>query len=137
MAKERNDNQDIHYVTWKQYDSMLYQLSHKLEKLPTGIQLYGIPRGGIHIALDLNYILKDTIFIMSIPSIPPDQKHDNILILDDIVDSGDTIVKYSNSFKTASLFYRYNSVYEPDYYVEEIYNDDWIQFPWERDLGAI
>ena len=64
-----------------------------------------------------------------------------ILVLDDISDSGETlrvVMKYladTNTkieFKSATLFYKKTSVYEPHYWINEA--DDWIDFFWERDF---
>ena len=63
-----------------------------------------------------------------------------ILVVDDIADSGDTLVaimkhledKYSDiEFKSATLFYKKTSVYEPHFWVNEA--NDWIDFFWESD----
>ena len=64
-----------------------------------------------------------------------------VLVVDDISDSGETLKivmndltsKNSNiEFKSATLFYKETSVYEPDFWVNEA--DDWIDFFWERDF---
>ncbi len=63
-----------------------------------------------------------------------------VLVVDDIADSGETFAaimshlkeKYGEiEFKSAALFYKKTSVYEPDYWINEA--DDWIDFFWERD----
>lgn len=64
-----------------------------------------------------------------------------VLVLDDISDSGETlsaVMNYLNEefkeieFKSATLFYKKTSIYEPDFWVNEA--DDWIDFFWERDF---
>ncbi len=64
-----------------------------------------------------------------------------VLVLDDIADSGDTLLavmkylqdKYSDvEFRSATLFYKKTSVYEPHFWINEA--DDWIDFFWERDF---
>lgn len=64
-----------------------------------------------------------------------------VLVVDDISDSGDTlkaVMKYLNNefsnieFKSATLFYKKTSIYEPDFWINEA--DDWIDFFWERDF---
>ena len=65
-----------------------------------------------------------------------------ILLVDDIVDSGDTMIaitqaiqeKYQNlEVKTATLFYKKTASFTPDYKVREAH--EWIEFFWEEDLG--
>ncbi|EDZ61899.1 phosphoribosyltransferase [Sulfurimonas gotlandica GD1] len=64
-----------------------------------------------------------------------------VLIVDDIADSGDTlkaVIPHLKSlhkdieFKSATLFYKKSSVFEPNFWVNEA--DDWIDFFWERDF---
>ena len=64
-----------------------------------------------------------------------------VLVVDDISDTGETlkvIMKYladTNTqieFKSATLFYKKTSVYEPHYWINEA--DDWINFFWESDF---
>lgn len=64
-----------------------------------------------------------------------------VLVLDDIADSGDTlkaVMCYLESefseieFKSATLFYKKTSIYEPHFWVNEA--DGWIDFFWERDF---
>jgi len=64
-----------------------------------------------------------------------------ILVVDDIADSGETLFaimkhlqeKYEEiEFKSATLFYKKTSVYEPHFWINEA--DEWIDFFWERDF---
>ena len=64
-----------------------------------------------------------------------------ILVIDDIADSGETleaimkhlVKKYPQiEFKSATLFYKTTSIYEPNFWVKEA--DYWIDFFWERDF---
>jgi xanthine phosphoribosyltransferase len=66
-----------------------------------------------------------------------------ILVVDDIADSGETleaimkhlVKKYPQiEFKSATLFYKTTSIYEPHFWVKEA--DDWIDFFWERDFKS-
>jgi len=80
----------------------------------------------------------DTFDIFNIPDLSNINK---IIIVDDIVDSGETIVeiksilqnKFPNSeFKVATIFYKKSAIVEPDFWVKEANN--WIEFFWEVDL---
>lgn len=63
----------------------------------------------------------------------------NILIVDDIADSGETFEYAVNKFKgngcerveTASVFYKPCSKFKPDSYAEEVEETTWIVQPWE------
>jgi xanthine phosphoribosyltransferase len=75
-------------------------------------------------------------------NIPELNEAKNVLIVDDIVDSGDTLVEVLKvlrqmyptvRFKTASLFYKKSARIAPDWYVREA--DKWIDFFWSVDLN--
>jgi len=80
----------------------------------------------------------DKVKVFNIPDLSDSQ---NILILDDIVDSGDTIEVvlaklnelYPNkTFKVASIFYKPSASLQPDFSVREA--KEWINFFWTVDL---
>ena len=65
----------------------------------------------------------------------------HVLIVDDISDSGETLHALFNTlslehrdviFKTATLFYKETSRFEPDFWVREA--KGWIEFFWEVDF---
>jgi len=79
---------------------------------------------------------KEKIDIFNIPNL---HGFKNILIVDDISDSGDTFIKVLKllktkypdlNFKTLSIFYKPTSKFKPDFYFHE--TDEWIRFFWER-----
>jgi len=74
-------------------------------------------------------------------NIPNLQDSQNILIVDDIVDSGDTLVFTINklqelypihTFKSASIFYKPTATIKPNFYIKE--PKGWIEFFWSKDL---
>ncbi len=80
----------------------------------------------------------DTVEVFNIPELKSAKK---VLIVDDIVDSGDTLIevltvlneKYPNvTFITASLFYKKTAKITPTWYVKE--PKGWIDFFWTVDL---
>ena len=94
--------------------------------------VFGVPRGGIIPAVLLShmYNLEVTTELSELT-----ERKDNLLIVDDIVDSGMTLKKYKdfdlypNVF--LSLLYKKNSTTKPDFYLKEAENDYWYVFPWE------
>jgi xanthine phosphoribosyltransferase len=80
----------------------------------------------------------DTFNIFNIPDLSNAKK---VLIIDDIIDSGETMKeilsiltnKYPNiEFKIATLFYKQTALVKPDFSVREA--NEWIDFFWEVDI---
>ncbi len=80
----------------------------------------------------------NTFNIFNIPDMSTAKR---VLIIDDIVDSGETMEeifkilreKFPNTeFKLATLFYKKTAVLQPDYSVKEA--TQWIDFFWETDV---
>jgi len=66
--------------------------------------------------------------------------NDHILIVDDIADSGSTfkvamqevLQSGTHIISTCSIHYKPKSFYKPDFYYEEVPNEDWILYSWEK-----
>jgi len=76
--------------------------------------------------------------VFNLPHLEPQQR---VLVVDDIVDSGDTLVEVlkvlkenylQTTFKTASLFYKPTAIIKPTWWVKE--PKGWIEFFWSEDL---
>ena len=80
----------------------------------------------------------DKVKVFNIPDLLDSKE---VLIVDDIVDSGDTLVEVLKSlekeypaitFYTASIFYKSTAIVEPTWWVKE--PKGWIEFFWSEDL---
>ena len=80
----------------------------------------------------------DKVKVFNIPNL---QNVKSVLIVDDIVDSGDTLVEILKVFKreyptvlflSASIFYKPTASIEPTWWVKEA--KSWIDFFWSKDL---
>jgi len=80
----------------------------------------------------------DEVKVFHLPNL---EKSNRVLIIDDIVDSGDTLVavlevlkrEYPKvTFLTASLFYKTTAMIEPTWWVKK--PQRWIEFFWSEDL---
>ena len=118
--------------------------------------IVGIARGGMTLAHCLSTALDnrhcftlnsihyentkklDTINIFNIPDLNGYKK---ILLVDDIVDSGETITAIKKElasrfdgleFKVATIYYKPNTLIMPDFSVKEA--DDWMEFFWDVKL---
>ena len=117
------------YVSWKDLEDFADNLIDEMNRLnfkPTGV--YGIPRGGLILATLLSYKL-------DIPLLLNASK--GCLIVDDIADSGRTLLHYTendtqfNKYFIATMYYHKRSIVKPNYYKFEK-EDKWIVFPWEE-----
>ncbi len=146
---------DIHYlpVSWLDYHSLAQKLAATVLTHNANInEIVAISRGGLtlgHLLSDFLRIPISTITIQSYTDIqtqgelkitaelqtPIAGKH--ILLVDDVADSGKTLVRaieYLKTFEpkqvtTLTMFYKPRSVYRPDFYARE--TTDWILFPYE------
>ena len=80
----------------------------------------------------------DRVEVFNIPDL---KQAENILVVDDIVDSGDTMKLVLQllsehypkcSFKSAALFYKTTAAIKPDWHVRHA--EEWIDFFWSVDL---
>lgn len=118
------------YVEWNDIENYVNKLSIQvfkdLNKCPSGV--YGVPRGGLIIATLISYKL-------DIPLLLAPTK--DCLIVDDIADSGRTLLHYTendtqfNKYYISTMFYHKRSMVKPNYYVFEK-TDEWIVYPWEE-----
>jgi len=78
--------------------------------------------------------------VCEIFNVPELGKAKKVLLLDDIVDSGQTIKEVLNylthhfpevEFKIASIYYKKTAVIQPDFALYE--TNEWIEFFWEKD----
>ena len=112
----------IIYFTWSQFDKSVEQIAKECESFEfTGI--YGVPRGGLCLAVALSHKLK--INMISEPK-------KNSLIVDDVYESGLTLNTYKN-IEGAMFFVLFSKV-KPTWWNTLNISEkrDWIVFPWEN-----
>jgi xanthine phosphoribosyltransferase len=123
-------------VSYKEYGTLLQSFTMRLRKeKPDGV--YGIPRGGLPIAVHISHHLGIPLFL-DIDQFASIFSEGKLLVVDDIADKGHTYLKFIDavdskniSYVTSSLFYKPCSVYEPNYIELEVPSDLWVVFPWE------
>ena len=115
----------ITYFTWSEFDKSVENIANKCKLLEfSGI--YGVPRGGLCLAVALSHKLK--INLISEPE-------KNSLIVDDVFETGITL----NTFKDieGAMFFVLFSKIKPSWwntvYLSE--KSEWIVFPWENTLN--
>ena len=118
------------FITWEDMTDYVDELVNEMNKKnvkPTGV--YGIPRGGLILATLVSYKMNIPLLMGAC---------DGCLIIDDIADSGRTLIHYTsndtqfNKYYISTMFYHKRSMVKPDFYKFEK-DDKWIVFPWEVD----
>ena len=81
----------------------------------------------------------DEVKVFNVPDL---QEAKNVLVVDDIVDSGDTLIEVlkvlestypSVTFYTAALFYKKSAKIAPTWFIKE--PKGWIEFFWSEDIN--
>jgi hypoxanthine phosphoribosyltransferase len=141
------------YIGWAEYGNLTEALAEKVRSSGKTFDLViGIARGGIPVAMvvaDRLGVKIDTITVKSysgiaergsvriLSTLTEDIKEARVLLIDDLVDQGDTMIgvngflseKGAKFVETAVLFKKPWSKTHPDYFLET--TEEWIVFPFE------
>jgi len=142
------------YYSYEEFREDLKELTQKIDQ--SFDALIPISRGGLSMGQMLGefYNLREVYAINTIGyddtkkldevrvfNVPNLQEAKKVLIVDDIVDSGDTLVEVLKVLKTAypevifftaSIFYKSTAIIEPTWWVKK--PQGWIEFFWSEDL---
>ncbi len=144
---------EYRYVSWPEYGNLAEALAEKVHSCGNKFDLVvGIARGGMPVAMVVSDHLDVRIDFINVKSyvgigergtprilstLTEDITGKNVLIVDDLVDQGDTmkvVEEYlsrqsPNLLEVAVLFKKPWTKFEPDYYLEVV--DRWVVFPFE------
>ena len=114
------------YFTWSDFDKSVVHIANKCKSLEfSGI--YGVPRGGLCLAVALSHKLKINLISKPIK---------NSLIVDDVYETGITL----NTFKDieGAMFFVLFSKVKPKWWNTVFLSEKskWIVFPWENSLNV-
>ena len=115
----------VKYFSWSEFDKSVEYIANKCKFLEfSGI--YGIPRGGLCLAVALSHKLKINLISEPIK---------NSLIVDDIYETGITLKTFKN-IEGAMFFVLFSKV-SPTWWnsVHISEKGEWIVFPWENPLN--
>ena len=115
----------ISYFTWSEFDKSVEHIANKCKFLEfSGI--YGVPRGGLCLAVALSHKLKINLISEPIK---------NSLIVDDVYETGITLKTFKDI--EGAMFFVLFSKIKPTWwntvYISE--KREWIVFPWEETLN--
>jgi len=146
---------DKYYYSYDEFVGDTLALTQKVKKYNPDT-LLAVARGGLTLghfmaqAMDTRRLFAinsihyektkklDTIDIFNIPDLSTAKK---VLVIDDIIDSGETLnellrilnQKYPDcQFKLATIFYKPTAIIKADFTLKEAH--EWIDFFWEKDI---
>ena len=111
-------------LCWDGYEAGIKSLVKQIkERKMTFDGIYGVPRGGLPIAVSISHQLKLPLLLFPTK---------NSLVVDDISDTGETL--YFTKYKfLATLFTTDWTITKPHCWVyKKLNRNDWIVFPWEE-----
>ena len=117
--------------TWQDFDDDVDKILTHIKNEGWMIkQIYAIPKGG----LVLGVVLANALGCELITRLEgKNQFYDNVLIVDDIADSGKTLLSIPKIFlyRTITLFKKECTQFNPNFNCRECKKDEWIFFCWE------
>jgi len=120
-------------LSWSAFDRSCRKIARFVrEKQKAGLaidKVYGIPRGGLGMALRISHLL-------DIPLVVDESKLDSrTLVVDEICDTGRTLSEFSKKYAgryalIATIYHKEGAAFTPDYYLK-LKTGRWVLFPWE------
>ena len=144
---------EFRYISWPEYGNLAEALAEKVRSGGKKFDLViGIARGGMPVAMVVSDHLGGKVDFINVKSydgigrrtaprilstVTEDIEGESVLIVDDLVDQGDTIKtlkqyldeRRPKALEMAVLFKKPWSKFDPEYYLEVV--DRWIVFPFE------
>ena len=119
------------FVSWELIDECVTDIAFHLKDTGKDFKgVYGIPRGGVILAVLLSHKL-DLPYLEN----PYDYQLDDFIVIDDIADTGETLKFYEETFEKSyivTIHEHEQSIVKPDYSVIDK-GDKWIVYPWETE----
>ena len=152
------DNNNKLYIGWDEYKSLVINLAKKIESSKIEFdQILCLARGGLPVGDALSRIFKKPLAILFTSSYKEAKRgkllidnaiakqnqviNNKILLVDDLVDSGETLKQVLDYLKdnytqiekihTATIWQKAHSIYHPDFCVNTIPNECWLEQPFE------
>jgi len=144
-------------ISWVNFDNIATELANKIDSQDLKFdKILAIGRGGLILGVVFSHIFSIPIHIIFVRSYDGKRKkvlevnsdidhikelNGNILVCDDIVDTGETLQFIIDKFKdskeikhfcSAALFCKEETIVKPDFYIRELPKEIWVRFPWEK-----
>jgi hypoxanthine phosphoribosyltransferase len=148
-------------VSWQEYHASIEQLAHNIHQSGWEFnQILCLAKGGLRVGDILARIFDQPLAVFNVSSYAGAGNRerrtvrfadaitnlgalgDRLLLLDDLVDSGESVKQTIDWLKTHSphiqeirtgvIWYKENSHFKPDYYAHYLTDNPWIQQPFEH-----
>lgn len=120
-------------VTYDMFLKDLDILVGKIYEQSYFTKVSGVPRGGLVPAVVISHKLKLPFISLEDGINLPFSLRKDILVLDDICDSGQTLGRLSTlGFPTAAVYYKQTAGFSPTFVGVEVPDNMWVVFPWEH-----
>lgn len=119
------------YYTWENFDKDVIKIIKKIFNNMWDVKgVYAIPKGGLVLGVKLANLLKVPLYTKLCKEV---EINHNILIVDEISDTGKTLNKIPNikKYNTVCLHIKEGTSFMPDIYIQKFKRDEWIVYPWE------
>ena len=95
--------------------------------------IFAIPKGGLVLGVTLANRLELPLYTSKYEFIKNHFKNKNILIVDDISDTGRTLLSIPEigAYKSVTLFIKQGTKFTPTFYCRVCNRDVWVVYPWE------
>lgn len=119
-------------ISW---DNFRYEVTKLAERVNSRFNyVYGVPTGGSFVAMELAKV--SNLQMVDIETDMDNISISEVLVVDDLVDSGRTLEKYrEDGYPCEALFRKSHS--PKDIAPQALELDGWIKFPWEHDTGPM
>jgi hypoxanthine phosphoribosyltransferase len=116
------------FLEWRDIDAAIERLTANIKK--SGIEISaikGLQRGGLIPAVMLSHSL-------GIPMTENKIVSSSILIVDDICDTGKTLIPYKQTNNPiVTIHYKTSALLEPNFWFKIANEGEWIVYPWEQE----
>ena len=114
------------FISHKQYQEDIALLVEQIQRQGGSYDVvYGVPRGGYFPAIEVGKALNIPVTTDYVNA------KGNILVVDDLADSGNTLKAFSQ-YDTAAVYIKKRSHFTPTFFGRVVGNDQWLVFPDEK-----
>jgi hypoxanthine phosphoribosyltransferase len=116
------------YLSWDDIKTAVESLAYQIKKSNIEIsKIKGLQRGGLIPAVMLSHLL-------DIPMTENKIVSSDVLIVDDICDTGETLSPYKQTNNPiATIHHKQTAIVEPTFYYSLTPQDKWLVYPWEKE----